>query len=213
MTASVQASLIRSIPLVSCLLILGACGFISQKGHVVLPSIPAPVPSANEVVVSLRPTNLEREGRLQITINANGSPKFEEPGPEKLMRGDLTVGGERMSFFVPLYGPHPLTSKENHHFENTSTLISVDSNHDGKLDRTEEWWSSLPVRLGDQMFDVKAIDPGSKWILLSQSSARLAGVVVGKRCPVFQFLTTDGKIASLADYRGKALLLDVWSMT
>jgi hypothetical protein len=165
------------------------------------------------MVLALRSTSINRHGRTQIKFNANGWPTVQEPREEKLTRADITIGGESISIFVPLYGPHPVTSKKNDSFENTSTLLSVDANHDENLDRHEAWWTSMPVRLGDQMFAVKSIDPGSKWILLSKSSAPLAGVIVGKPCPDFKFTTTDGKTVTLADYRGKALLLDIWSKT
>lgn len=36
---------------------------------------------------------------------------------------------------------------------------------------------------------------------------------VGKPCPEFSYKDMNGKTVSLSDYKGKALLLDVWSMT
>ncbi|HEY9760736.1 MAG TPA: hypothetical protein V6C97_36605 [Oculatellaceae cyanobacterium] len=202
-----------SATLFSCMLALGGCAFDSKAKRVMLPSTAPPTASESEILVSLKPTEKTRYGRLQVHLNANGNPSFEDPGEEELMRGDVKVGNEQMTFYVPKYGPHPLTSKDNHSFENTSTLLSVDSNHNGKIDHAEDWWTSRPIRLGEQMFDVKAIDPGTSWILLSKSQAKLAGAVKGKRCPSFQFFATNGKMVSLADYKGKVLLLDVWSMT
>ncbi len=212
MTAGVQMKFKCTITLMSSMLLLSACGIFGHKPKVMLPSVPPPKPSEKGLVVALQPTDVVRVS-THITLDQNGLPSFETPEPEKLVRGDVAIGGEKCTFYIPLYGPHPLTSKDNHSFENTSTQMSVDVNHDGDLDRSENWWSSLPVRLGDQMFDVKGIDPGSKWILFGKSSAPLSGLVVGKPCPGFQFVTTDGKPVDLADYKGKALLIDVWSMT
>jgi hypothetical protein len=213
LNANVRKNLGFSMTLMSSLIVLGACGSMARKAPVMLPSIPSPKPSAAETLVVLHRASVFREVAPHISVNSTGFPDIEEMPAEELTRGDLTVGNEPVSFFLPLYGPHAVTSKEHHSFENTSTLVSVDSDHDGKPGRTEGWWSSLPVRLGDQMFDVKMMDPGGKWILFGKSSSPLAGVIVGKPCPDFQFLTTDGKTATLADYKGKALLLDVWSMT
>jgi len=196
------------------LLALSACGLAkASKPKVMLPSIAAPKAAENETLVSLRPTNIEREGIMRFTIGPNGMPSFAEPEKEKLVHGELKVASEQASFFLPLYGPHELASSENHSFQNTSTRISVDANHDGELERSEHWWTSLPIRLGDQMFDVTAIDPGSKWIMLKKSEAKLAGMVVGKPCPDFSFLTTNGYRATQDTFKGKWLLLDVWSMT
>ncbi len=195
-----------------CTLALSACG-LGPQAKVMLPSSPKPAPGANEILVELEPTELKREGRELIRLDSNGKPSVEYPGLEKLVHGDLKVGDEHASFYLPLYGPHPTTTKNNHSFENTSTLISVDSDNNGQLARNEDWWASLPVRLGDKMFEVATIDPGSKWILLKSSSVPLSGAIVGKRCPGFQYITQDGTIAALADYKGKFVLLDVWSMT
>jgi len=205
------------IALTGCLLALSACGLIKAP-RVMLPSIAQPKAAADEVVVALSPTDTHRPENIHFTFDANGKPNFGQPEEEKLVRGDLTVDNgngkkEQMSFFLPMFGPHPLTSSDKHSYQNTSTLISVDSKHNGQLERNEQWWTTLPIRLGDRMFDVRAIDPGSKWILLRQSQAKLAGAVVGKHCPDFSFTTTDGKPVSLAGYKGKWLLLDVWSMT
>jgi len=197
------------------LLALSACGMIkaAPRAKVMLPSISPPKAAENETSVALKPTSLQRQGIMHFNFAADGRPSYEMPEAEKLVRGDLKVDQEQTSFYLPQYGPHELTTKGNHSFENTSTRITVDSNHDGKLDRSEHWWTSLPVRLGDSMFDVAAIDPGSQWILLKKSSARLAGVVVGKPCPEFSLLTTNGYKATQDTFKGRWLLLDVWSET
>jgi hypothetical protein len=177
------------------------------------PSKPLPKVGARETVVNLTPTKVVRDGRIRVTIDAKGQPSFEMPKPEKLARGELRVGSEQAVFYLPAHGPYSLTTEQSHSFENSSTAISVDANGDNKLEPSENWWSSSPIRLGDRMFEIKEIDPGGKWILLADSSAPLAGVVIGKACPPFEFSTMDGKSVSLKNYKGSAVLLDIWSMT
>jgi hypothetical protein len=199
--------------------VLGGCiqDSVEPATETIVPSQPQPKAAANEVVVKLIPTTVQRPGEFHIKIGPGGLPIFERPRKEKLVVGEFTTLGahaySKTMFYLPAHGPYSVTSKENHHFDNTSTAVSVDANLDGKLDKTERWFSSLPVRLGDQMFTVKAVDPGAAWVLLAKSSAPLAGAVVGKPCPPFEFTTMDGNRVSLADYRGRALLLDIWSMT
>lgn len=176
-------------------------------------SRPLPKAVAGETVVELVPTKVRRRGRLQITFDANGKPTIIMPKPVSLVRGELLVDTEKAVFYLPSHGPYSLKSEKSHSLENTSTAISVDFDNDGKLANSEIWWSSMPVRLGDRMFEIKEIDPGGKWILLAKSSVPLAGAVIGKPCPPFEFTLMDGKPVSLKDYKGTAVLLDVWSMT
>jgi len=181
----------------------------------------APQPGKGEFVVKLEPTSVMRRAAFPVHPPSEGLfgiigdilDVSELDKKEELVKGSIEVGKEKPSFFLPKSGPYSLSTKSNHWFENTSTKISVDTNNDDQLERSEDWWSSLPIRLGDRMFDVKAIDPGGTWILLAKSSAPLAGLVVGKSCLPFTFTTTDGKSVSLGDYKGKWLLLDVWSFT
>jgi hypothetical protein len=201
--------------MIAVVIALGLCGCISQQPVAggSLSSKVAPTPKEDELLVKLAPANIQRRGQFKIQYDSNGNPKFEEPKMESLVKGEVTVGSEKVAVYLPANGPYALTSEKSHSFENTSTPLSIDSDNNGELSEAEEWFASMPIRLGDQMFDVKEIDPGAQWMLLARSSMPLGGVVLGKPCPNFEFKTMDGKSVSLADYKGKALLLDVWSMT
>lgn len=194
-----------------------ACVALSLAGCVQQSAITsgtqAPLAGKDEQVMRLVPSNVERPLMPEITTAPDGTISIGAPKSVKLSKGELEVGSEDVNFYLPSKGPYSTTSAKNHMFENTSTPICVDSNHDGVMSETETWWASLPIRLGDQMFTVKQIDPGGTWICFAKSSAPLNGVIVGKPCPAFTFKTTDGKQVSLADFKGKAVLLDVWSMT
>ncbi|HEY9772229.1 MAG TPA: hypothetical protein V6C81_00310 [Planktothrix sp.] len=167
-------------------------------------SLPMPKPSSNEFVIKLTPS------WVHIEVPSQDSDKtYKMP----LVHGTTKVGPETVNFYLPAQGPYSLASSKPNSFANDSTSIMVDANGDGQFDAPERWYASSPVRLGDRMFSVKQIDPGGKWIEFADSSAKLSGLVIGKPCPDFRFFTTDGTRVSLADYKGKALLLDIWSMT
>ena len=73
--------------------------------------------------------------------------------------------------------------------------------------------ANLPIRLGDKMFDVAEIAADGSRITLKASKAPLSGVILGRKCPPFSFKTADGKIVSDETLSGKAVLLDIWSIT
>lgn len=174
---------------------------------------PLPVPTAaeGEVVVKLEPSRLRRDGQLKIGKGWFGAPTFDQR-EEQLVSGNVTVKGEKFAIGIPKDGPYELKADEDE-YKNSSMRISVDANNDGRLPDHESWFSSNPFRIGDSMFTVSAVDPGGTWITLAKSNVPLAGVVLGRRCPDFELWTTTGKKVTLADYKGKHLLLDVWSMT
>lgn len=173
--------------------------------------LPVPVVEDSDVVVKLEKSNVSREGSRKFTIDKLGMPHIDLRR-EKLSKGVLKVGAEEAEIYIPQNGPYPLTTDEKE-YGNTSMRISVDFDKNGELPDHESWVSSNPVRIGDQMFKVKTVDPGGTWIVLQKALVPLSGLVIGRRCPDFEFWTTDGKKVTLADYKGKFLLLDIWSMT
>jgi hypothetical protein len=207
----------RHLPL--CIISVAALAFVSAgcANHLAAAaqtaaSKAAPQAGKGDLVVSLAPCSLTRLGDIQISQDANGQMHVEDAQTQDLVKGEVQFGKDHVAVYVPAHGPYPLTSKSTDSFENTSTALSIDANSNGSLEGNERWFSSFPVRLGDQMMEVKEIDPGGKWILFHESSSPLVAVV-GKPCPDFQFTTMGGERVSLSDYKGKALLLDVWSMT
>jgi hypothetical protein len=196
------------VAVIGSLLVAGCASKPPEKPRAVVPPLPVPKLGPKQSVVTLKPTNVSRPG--PFNINDGWAP----PKPESLSRGELDVGTEHVVLYVPTYGPYSTKSEDQHSFSNSSTAISVDADNDNNVDdSSEKWFTSLPVRLGDAMFDVKQFDPGGTWMIIEESKAPLAGCVVGKKCPDFEFTTTDGKKVSLDTYKGKVLLLDVWSMT
>jgi len=137
--------------------------------------------------------------------------------PEKLVKkGSIRVSGKSFDLYLPeSTEPYAVENKgeSDSHHENSSTLLSIDGNGDGKLTGDEGWFASLPIRIADSMWEVVAIAADGSRIELKPSRKPLAGVVVGRKCPPFSFRTEEGKPVTLDSYRGKALLIDIWSVT
>lgn len=174
-------------------------------------SLPVPQSADGDLVVKLERSNLMRDGSNKITFGWFNEPHFDNRR-EKLSKGVLKVGAEEAEIYIPQNGPYSLTTDEKE-YGNSSMRVSVDFDKNGELPEHETWFSSHPVRIGDQMFKVKSVDPGGAWMVLSKANVPLSGLVIGRKCPDFELWTTQGKKVTLADYRGKFLLLDVWSMT
>ena len=194
-------------------LLSGACTTAAEKTAVQKPAQPSPTAGDDDIIVKLSPSKLKREGKFTVKFDKSGMPVFQRPEDETLVRGQLNTGEETVAFFLPEHGPYKLTTDNDHALENDSTSLSVDANGDQELLQDERWFTSMPVRVGNKMYEVKAIDPGGTWIRFAKSATPLSGMVPGRRCPDFTLVTMDKKTATLNDYKGKVLLLDVWSMT
>ncbi len=137
------------------------------------------------------------------------------PKVELVKRGAVAVDGQKYTLYLPKAKSYSTknTKPSDHSFENTSTLLYVDHDCDGKLTDEEGWFSNLPLRLGDKMFEVAEIAADGSRIVLKPSKAPLRGVILGRVCPPFSFKTADGKQVSRETLAGKPFLLDVWSIT
>jgi hypothetical protein len=130
-------------------------------------------------------------------------------------KGSVTVDGRAYQLYLPKASAFSTknTGKSDDQFENTSTLISIDSNGDGQLEDAEGWYANMPIRLGDRMFDVSEISKDGQRIVLKPSSAPLRGMIVGFKCPPFAFKQENGEVISRDRFAGRAFLLDIWSVT
>lgn len=144
------------------------------------------------------------------TFIVSGTPK------DKLVkRGTVSIDGQDYTLYLPKAASYSTTNSgaNDSDLENTSTVISVDQNADGKLTADESWFANLPLRLGERMFDVAEIAEDGSQMILRPSKSPLRGVIVGRTCPPFSFGTADGGDVSLEKMAGKAFLLDIWSVT
>jgi hypothetical protein len=155
------------------------------------------------------PVRITRDTSILRTIFA-GPPK-----EELVKRGTVEVDGEKYTLYLPKAKSYSTknTKPSDSGLENTSTRLYVDHNRDGRLTDDEGWFTNLPLRLGDKMFDVAEIAADGSRIVLRPSKARLRGVILGRACPRFSFKTADGKEVSSETLAGKPFLLDVWSIT
>ncbi len=130
-------------------------------------------------------------------------------------QGSLSIDGKLHTFFLPEAKTYSTDnpSKQSWQQENKSSQICIDANADGNITIDERWFSNLPVRFGNRMFDVTRLARDGSQLTLAPSKAPLSGLVLGKKCPPFSFLDEDKKTRSLDQYRGKILLVDVWSIT
>ena len=169
---------------------------------------PAPITVAMEDCKAERPGSLSGTSILSLLF---GGGRKNEP---LVKRGTVEVDGQKWNFYLPKAKSYPLVNKNpGDPLDNTSTLISIDQNGDGKLTDEEGWYVDMPLRFGDKMFEVTEIaDDGSK-VVLKPSSAPLRGAVVGRACPAFSFKTADGQVVSNETFAGKTLILDIWSFT
>ena len=169
-----------------------------------------PASQAAALVVNLEDAKATRAGTMKGLTSV-----FAGPPKEKLVRkGVVSVAGETFDIYLP-EAPYALenTGRNETAFENTATRVSIDANRDGKLAEDEHWFVNLPIRIGDAMFEVRSIAEDGRRVELQASTAPLSGAVVGRRVPPFKFETADGKTVTQDDYKGKAFLLDIWSVT
>ncbi len=137
--------------------------------------------------------------------------------PEKLVKkGRIPVQGKSFDIYLP-EGNEPYTvinkSGKDSHQNNSSTLVSIDANGDGKLTRDESWFANLPVRILDSMWDITSIAAEGSRLDIKPSRSPLRGVVVGRKCPPFSYKGEDGKRITQDTFKGKAFIIDIWSVT
>jgi hypothetical protein len=191
---------------VAGVLLCSACG---------KPQAAPPDDTADGVTVVMETCKATRPGKITGDINIL-KLAFSGPPKDKLIkRGKMHVDGQDYMLYLPEAEKYSTenTGESDSEFENTSTLISVDHNGDGKLTGEEGWFASLPLRFGDKMFDVAEIAEDGSRIVLKLSQSPLRGVIIGRSCPPFAFKTSDGDEVSRETLAGKPFILDIWSFT
>ncbi len=125
------------------------------------------------------------------------------------------MDGQKYTLYLPKAKAYSTknTKPSDSGAENNSTPIYVEAKGYGRLEEEDGWFSNLPLRLGDRMFDVAEIAADGSRLVLRPSKAPLRGVIVGRKCPDFAFKTADGKEVSRDRLAGKPFLLDIWSIT
>jgi hypothetical protein len=184
-----------------------------------LPALPGAAPPVGgrgaAVTVVMEDCKASRPGKITDAVTALRMLVAGPPRDELVKRGTARVGRRKYTLYLPKAKSYSTknTGPSDCDGDNTSTLLSVDQNGDGRLTVNDGWFANLPLRLGDEMFDVAEIAADGSRVVLKPSKSPLRGVVVGLACPPFSFKTADGKEVSRESLAGKAFLLDVWSVT
>jgi hypothetical protein len=168
---------------------------------------PAAITVKMENCQASRPGNLAQVGLLRLL--------FSGPPKDRLVkRGAMDVEGEKYDLYLPAAKSYSIRNQTKAGGgDDTSTLISIDFDHDGQLTGEEGWYASRPIRIGDRMFEVQEIAKDGTQLVLKPSAAPLRGVIKGHKCPSFAFTTPEGEPVTLDRLHGKAFLLDIWSVT
>lgn len=185
------------------------------------PATSAQQPASNnaelpdEMTIVMNDCTSSRPGKITGHTGVLGLLFSGPPKDTLVKRGTVEVGGHEYVLYLPKSDSYTRknTGADDSDFENTSTLISIDQNGDGKLTDNDGWYANLPLRLGDTMFDVVELAEDGSRIVLKRSNSVLRGVVVGRTCPPFSFETSDGREISLQTMAGKAFIVDIWSVT
>lgn len=130
-------------------------------------------------------------------------------------RGSIEVEGESFDLYLPeakTYRVDPGKFKPGSD-DDPATILSIDADGNGQLEVEESWYASLPLRIGDRMFEVRSIAADRSHVVLRPSDAPLAGLIRGRSCPPFSLITQEGRRLKNTDFAGKVLILDVWSVT
>lgn len=127
----------------------------------------------------------------------------------------VNVDGQWIGVYLPKQGPYTILNSGRGSWErtNTSTKIWVDQNNNGQVDDCEARRSSLPLRIGDTMYEVASIAPDGSSVKLAPSKSRLESIVIGRKAPVFVFTDIRGEEVSNMESAGRWLVLHVLSYT
>ena len=167
------------------------------------------------ITVVMEDCKASRPGKITNPVSALRMLIAGPPEHGLVKRGTVQVGRQKYTLYLAKAKSYSTTNTgpSDCDFDNTSTLISVDQNGDGRLTGNDGWFANLPLRLGDKMFDVAEIATDGSRIVLKQSKSSQRGLIVGRTCPPFSFKTADGKEVARESLAGKPFLLDIWSIT
>ena len=169
-----------------------------------------PADPLDVIQVSLREFDgLKRGGAFGFMLGMHDATTCE-----LVMKGDVEIDGRQLTLYLP-DGPYSLknTGASDFTMENTATCLAIDTDADKKISDEENWYANLPLRIGDRMFEVRAIAPKGKGLELVPSRKPLSGIVIGREVPPFSYATTGGKTVTQDDFRGRPFLIDIWSVT
>lgn len=139
-----------------------------------------------------------------------------KPTEQLVLKGSISLNeGRNVDIYLPRDRKYKLQNKgsSNTQFENTSTYVSIDQNMDGVIDESENYASSMPIRIGGEMLKILQLDKEKESMTIQRVDVPLSGTIIGQPCPPFEYQTVDGKTVSNKSIEGKVTILDIWAVT
>jgi len=134
---------------------------------------------------------------------------------ELVRKGSVEVGDEKFEVYLPKekngWSHRPRPELEEGLVSLTSTWLSVDQDHDGKIAVDESYFAELPLRIGDTMFDVVDIASDGATLTLRRREGPLQGAVRGRKAAAFEWTAADGRKLNNASYENRVLVIDCWA--
>jgi hypothetical protein len=175
---------------------LGALGCGGIVGALAAGSV-----AANLVARQLPPEGVPIPARRLValgTVNCDGQKRTVYCLPDSERRSNNTYEQDNASL-------------DNDSLDDRATRLFVDHDGDGLLTPIEGRPANLGLRLGDTMFKVKGVSDKDAPKLERDTKGPLRGIVVGRKCPDFEYTCLDGQKRRRDDYRGRWLMVQVWS--
>lgn len=129
-------------------------------------------------------------------------------------KGTVQVDGESFDIYLPkekAYSRVPRPEQKGVLIVRTSTYLSVDQNHDGKIGALESYFAESPLRLGNAMFEIVDLPANGGSITIRRTDRPLTGAVLGRKAAEFDWTAIDGSKLRRDDFKNRVLVIDCWA--
>ncbi len=164
----------------------------------------------SEIVVTFHPSKVMAK-KFMIAEQTANVKDYKPTIP--MDEGELTVDGKTYKLYMAPKWNYDVAKKRdwNAVIGENALGIFVDYDDDGDLSVSERWLPHTPIRFGSKMLKATSIANGEVKFVPVDGPAM--GGVEGQAAPDFDWTDMDGKAHRLQDYRGKYLILDMFSIT
>lgn len=129
-------------------------------------------------------------------------------------KGTVQVDGEAFDIYLPeekAYSRQPRPEQKALLTVRTSTYLSVDQDHDGKISALESYFAESPLRLGDAMFEIVDLPADGGSLTIRRTDRPLTGAVLGRKAAAFDWTAIDGSKLRRDDFKNRLLVIDCWA--